>query len=283
MSHLWPILILMQTSCTHLFFQPDAYLYEDPTKNHPHFEEFTIPSTNQVKLRAWHLPCQQNSSRGLVIHFHGNAQNMSAHQVFSEWLAKHGYDVLLFDYRGYGASSGDPSQVGLVEDGKAVLQFARDSQKFKSLPKIILGQSLGGAIALSALKEAQTDAQVVILDSTFSSYQEVAQSILASQWATWPFQWLAPLLVTDHASPLDALGGIQKVKSWLVIHSKNDPVVPFSNSRPLVSFLSERHLTTWDLTHPGHITAFAKGSPYRQKILDFLCENLYEHPKMACS
>ena len=133
------------SACSHLFYQPDSILYYDPKADHQEFVQLSISTSDSVLLSAWLFKTKQKSTKGTFIHFHGNAQNMSAHLIFSHWLTSYGYNVLAFDYRGYGASQGIPDQDGLVRDGQAVLKYAMEHPDIKQGPFMILGQSLGGA------------------------------------------------------------------------------------------------------------------------------------------
>ena len=67
----------------------------------------------------------QGKAMGTVVHFHGNAQNMSAHYTFVSWLPAHGFNLFVFDYRGYGQSEGTLSREGVYEDSVAAVEYVR--------------------------------------------------------------------------------------------------------------------------------------------------------------
>ena len=161
------------------------------------WEEVRFNSADGTELTGLWFPAKSIAPKGVIIHFHGNGENMTSHFLFVYWLALEGYDVFTFDYRGYGASAGDKSLSGAVEDGAAALRCARSRAGGAKERLIVVGQSLGGALALAALeREGGEGVRGLILDSTFASYREVAQDKLRQWWLTWPLQWpLSRLLI----------------------------------------------------------------------------------------
>ena len=262
------------TGCSHLFYFPDSYLYRHPADFTGEYFEAKIESSPEALLTAWLFPAKTKPVRGVVIQFHGNGQNMSAHGIFATWLVEHGYHVVTFDYRCYGASTGTPSQEGTIKDGDAIMRYVNNHPDLSYLPKIVLGQSLGGAIALTTLAHYNHKVDVLVLDSSFGSYQEVARSVLANHWPTWPFQWLSYLLVEEFQEPLVEAKGYKGIGSYLVVFSEHDPVVPYSNSQEIIHTLGQGDLVVWSTGGDHHIGAFAPSSPYRTELVRFLCDRL---------
>ncbi len=213
------------------------------------------------------------SAKGVVIQFHGNAENMTSHFLAVYWLALEGWDVLAFDYRGYGASGGQKSLSGSVEDGRAALAYAR--AKAPGLPLVVIGQSLGGAIALAALDgDGGEGLRALVLDSTFSSYRRIAREKLAAHGLTWAFQWpLSRLLFSDRYAP-DRLVARRKRVPLLMLHSPDDPVVPYAEGRRLFALAPEPK-EFWDVPGAGHTQAFGRqGAEFRPRLLKFLDDAL---------
>ncbi len=257
--------------CNNLFFQPDDIVYFDIAKSGISYREEFLKSTDGVIVHTVWLRSEVEPARGVVVQFHGNAQNLTAHGGYAAWLIHEGFNVVLFDYRGYGSSTGGVSRSGAIEDGITVLTWVKSEKALRDLPLVILGQSLGGALALASLHEAKIHPQLTILDSTFSSYRAVASELLRRQWLTWPFQWLPRLVISDSQSPESNITTLPG--PYLFIHSTSDPVVPLVNSDSLYGLASEPK-TRWLLAEPGHIEALAPDSPYRARLLDFLAETL---------
>jgi fermentation-respiration switch protein FrsA (DUF1100 family) len=255
--------------CTNVFLQPDRHLYLNPDKVGVKWEEARFKSADGTELTGLWLPAGKSPVTGVVIQFHGNAENMTSHFLSVYWLALEGWDVLAFDYRGYGASGGKKSLAGAVADGAAALAYAR--AKAPGLPLVVIGQSLGGALALASLDRDGGDrVAAVVLDSTFSSYRRVAQDKLGSVWLTWPFQWpLSRLLFSDRFAP-DRLIARRKPVPLLVLASPGDRVVPYAEGRRLFA-LAPGPKEFWDVPGGGHTEAFGRqGAQFRPRLLKFL-------------
>jgi hypothetical protein len=196
---------------------------------------------------------------------------MSSHYLSLAWLVEQGYQLVAFDYRGYGKSEGDPSQKGTYFDALAALNLAwKFHQENHAQHFIVFGQSLGGAIAARALQDfPQKDhVDLLVLDSTFTSYKSVARRKMASFWLTWPLSPLASLLVSDEYNAEDALKTNRS--PVLIIHDKEDPVLPFSCAEDSYKLVTAKK-DFWVLDQGAHIGAFIDPhSPYRLKLVEFL-------------
>lgn len=259
-------------SCTHLFFQPDNFLYAPPEKLNLQYKNILFDSKDGTRLHSWFLPAQKmNGKKGLVVLFHGNAQNLSSHYLSVSWMVQYGYDVWVWDYRGYGLSQGEASSKGIAEDAKAALAFMEKLHSKKPYEKLILvGQSLGGNILTKALSDypQQEKIDALVLDSTFLSYTEMAKNRLQSVWFFYPFSFLSSLLISDEYS---AMGHIDKIKiPTLVIHGKKDPVVPFFFGEEIFSKLQTKKLM-WAREEGRHIDTLgnSKGE-MKEEFLSFI-------------
>ena len=129
-------------NCNNLFYYPDKINYSSPSHLNINYDTLTVKTADNEELHVWKLFGKQE--QGVIIQFHGNAQNLTSHYLSVAWLTDHGFSVYTFDYRGYGKSSGKPTRKGLVQDGQAIIEYVcRETKK----PVFIIGQSLGGAVA----------------------------------------------------------------------------------------------------------------------------------------
>lgn len=256
------VLAALLCGCTNLFFQPDRRLYLSPDKVGAKWEEARFASDDGVALTGLWFPSARTPSKGVVVQFHGNGQNMTSHFLNVYWLALEGWDVLAFDYRGYGASGGSPSLAGAVRDGAAALAYARTKDPGK--PVVVLGQSLGGALALASLaRDGGKGVKALVLDSTFSSYRRVAASKV---FLLRPLVWL---LISDKYAP-DRLIKKRPPVPLLLLHAPGDPVVPYAEGRRLYD-LAPGPKEFWDVPGFGHTEAFnARGADFRPRLVRFL-------------
>lgn len=261
---------LVGGGCNSLFYYPTGQSYIKPDKLQVEWQSLNIVTEDNLKLKGM-LLLPQGASKGVVIHFHGNAQNMTSHVMFVRWLVDYNYHVVIFDYRGYGGSEGTPSRQGLVKDGIALLRFIAKDQALSGLDAVILAQSLGGAVALPAFALAGVDnIKAIVLDSTFSSYRQVTRDKLAGFWLTWPFQWPLSFLVSDDYSPIDYSNAI-KIPT-LFIHGTADRVVPMESALELYQAL-EGKKDFWVVENGPHTAAFSHPqSPYRLKLVEYMEE-----------
>lgn len=267
---------LQMSGCNHLFYYPSPVKVTTPDREGIAYEALRIPSEDSVTLDAWWMKPQPHERRGrLVVQLHGNAENISTHFRFVSWLVAEGYDVLTFDYRGYGDSSPvAPTQEGLVSDTCAVLAWLQQSHELKELPAFMIGQSLGGAVAITSLARCPyPQLRGLLIDSSFHSYRGIAQLKLASFWLSWPLQYPLSLLISEDAgSPADAVRAIRGVP-LLFFHSPRDPVVPYESGRRL--FKQAPEPKQWvDVGFVGHLGALSDGSPYRRTLLEFFERSL---------
>ncbi|OGR43613.1 MAG: hypothetical protein A2X35_09390 [Elusimicrobia bacterium GWA2_61_42] len=269
---LFPLLTVFLGGCTHLFFQPSREIFSDPAAAGIKYEVIKFKSGDGTLLTGLFF-APAGVPRGTVVHFHGNAQNMTAHYPYSAWLAKEGFNVFIFDYRGYGASGGKPDLDGLVLDGKAALAHALKLPGARPDRIVIFGQSLGGAISLAAAAGSELKPAAVVLEGTFYSYKSVASAALRRHWLSWPLSWLPWVAVSGRHAAKDSVGSLTCPK--LFIHSEKDRTVPFSQGKKLYAAACPPK-QFWPVP-AGHIEAFyAYRETYGPKLLDFLADALKE-------
>ncbi len=242
---------LSLTGCTHLFFQPSKGVFADPADSGLKYEVIKFRSEDGTDLTGLFFP-SSGTALGTIVHFHGNAQNMTSHFPFSAWLAKEGFNVFILDYRGYGASGGKPTLDGLVLDARAALEQARKLPGAEADKIIVFGQSLGGAVAVAAIGESGFKPAALVLEGAFYSYKGVGSAVLRERWWTWPLAWLPWVTVSGRHSPSDYIAGITCPK--LFIHSETDRTVPFSQGRKLYD--AARPPKEFLAVPYGHIDAF---------------------------
>jgi len=260
------------SGCTSVFLQPDRALHDRPERVGAKWEELRFDSADGTGLTGLWFPAQGGRSKGVIVQFHGNGENMTSHYLFVYWLALEGWDVMAWDYRGYGASEGKKSIMGAVADGVAALEAAR--RKAPGRPLVVVGQSLGGALALAALeRDGGEGVRGVILDSSFASYRRIAREKLGLVWLTWPLQWPLSFLVSDRLKP-ERLAARRKPIPLLMLHSTKDPIVPYHHGKRLFDAAAGPK-ELWTLEGKGHTEAFfAQGVEYRPRLREWIAKAL---------
>jgi len=266
--------------CDGWFYYPTREVYQDPADYRLSPTELWIDSADGVRLHAW-LFRAVAEPRALVVHFHGNAGNMTGHFPFVAWMPAAGLSVLCFDYRGYGRSSGTPSREGLVTDGISVVRFAADIARRQSLPLVIFGQSLGGAVAAVAAAETADDIAGLVLDGAFSSHRREAAWVCRNSLWAWPVWKVAGrILVSKGYDPVDYIGKISP-KPVLIMHGKQDRVVGWQQAIELYE-AARMPKELWLVEDCDHYEVWEKyADEARRRFLEFaafVCRGLRTPP-----
>ncbi len=217
--------MLLITGCSSLLYYPTRAIYVDLKKLNPPPEERTLDLGGGMTSYGWYFKAQPGPSKGVILFFHGNGQNRSAHFLSLYWLTREGYDLAIYDYPGYGKTAGKPTPESTVKMAIAAIRATFRERGGK--PFIVYGQSLGGAVALRALWELRQEVKpdFLVIDSSFLSYQRVARKIVARSAWTWMLQPAAWLVLSDRWAPGEQVENLSI--PTIVIHSKKDEIIPF--------------------------------------------------------
>ena len=128
-----------------MVFFPESRLDQSPADWGLAYEDVWIETSDGVRLHGWFLP--YSGARRVVLFFHGNAGNISHRRETLEILHHLGVNVLIFDYRGYGRSGGQPSEQGLYRDARAAWRWLREHRHHREEEILLFGRSLGGVVA----------------------------------------------------------------------------------------------------------------------------------------
>ncbi len=172
-----------------------------------------------VKLHAWFVPSQHPIAT--LVMSHGNAGNISHRHELLRRLQHAGLNTFIYDYRGYGLSEGKPNEDGVYKDGRAAFDAAVRIQGVDSLPIILFGTSLGGAVAVDVALHRRADG--LILEATFTSAKDMARAV----YPFLPVQFFI-------RSEFNSIEKIQKIHlPLLVMHGERDAIVPKSLGKQL--------------------------------------------------
>ena len=205
------------------FYYPNHKLYDRPDDFRLKYEDVHFTTGDGLTLAGWFLPAVGSPARGTVVHFHGNAANISAHVSLVSWLPYEGYNVLMFDYRGYGDSEGSVTRSGTIADGHAAIDYALSRPDVRSLPLFVYGQSLGAAVAIVVAAD-RPEVAAVVAESPFSGYRRVAalhaQRLLHFEWLA---KGAAAVTISSGYDPIDVVDRISP-RPLLVIAAEEDDI-----------------------------------------------------------
>lgn len=263
-------LLLSLTACSSLLFHPSRTMARTPAQLGLAYQDVYFDSTDGLRLHGWYLPARGRPI-GTVLFLHGNAENISTHIFNVAWLPAKGFNVFLFDYRGYGLSQGSPSLAGVHQDFNAALHWLLKKPFAARRGVVVFGQSLGAGIGIYGVAHSDAKAHIraVVAESALSSYRDIAREKLASFFLTWPFQWPLSLTLSDKYSPIYAIKDIKTIPI-LIIHGDRDPIIPLHHGERLYrAAVAPKQF--WLVKGGGHIQAFTR-PVLRQRFVDYLTD-----------
>jgi uncharacterized protein len=198
-------------------FYPIAGVQESPALAALPFQDVTIPTADGERLHGWWL--EAPDARAQVLFFHGNGGNLSLWLEAIAAIRQHGCSVLAIDYRGYGSSTGRPSEQGLYRDAEAAIQIFHDRLRKPGAPVIYWGRSIGSPVAAHAAGRIHPDA--MILESPMPD----VRSLLRANPVLWllsffsSYRFPTARLLRQYNGPV------------LIIHGDSDSIVPHAAGR----------------------------------------------------
>lgn len=193
------------------------------------YEPVDLRTEDGETLHGWWLPPPGSGrpSRGTVLFFHGNAGNISHRLDYLRMFHRLGYATLAIDYRGYGRSTGSPSEKGTYRDALAAWRWLGQARKVKPQDIVIAGESLGGGVA--SWLAAQHTPRALLLLSTFTSVPDLGAQI----YPLLPVRLIARI-------GYDNVANLRQIRApVLIAHSPHDEIVPFRHGQALFEAAGE--------------------------------------------
>jgi fermentation-respiration switch protein FrsA (DUF1100 family) len=248
-------------------------LFYFPTRDEPQtpanwgfkYETLDFKSADGTRLHGWFVPPKAGKPKGTVVFSHGNAGSLGHHLGFVMWLAEAGYNVMMYDYRGFGKSDGILDRRGMIDDVKAAFSYVAGRPDVDARKLVSYGHSLGGAKSVTALGEKPVKGlRAIVIDGAFASYQTMAR-VMGGQ--------LGASLVSDELAPKDFVNKLAPVP-LLVVHGTRDEVVPFSQGKQLFDKAGAPK-TLFEVKAGRHGDSLSRdGGDYRKRMLHWLSQRL---------
>ena len=217
------LLALMYVFQRALMYFPDGRRTPPAAAGFPQAEETALTTSDGETLVAWHVA--PRGDKPVVLYFQGNAGALDLRVGRFQWLTADGAGLLALGYRGYGGSSGKPSEQGLIRDAIAAYEFA--AARYAPARIVLWGESLGTAVAIALAAEHNVGG--VILDAPFTSAADVGAAV----YPFVPVRWLikdtfrSDLRIARVSAPV------------LILHGEGDGVVPVRFGEALFALARE--------------------------------------------
>jgi len=249
------MLTLMYVFQRTLMYFPDKVHRLPAASGLPQVMEVTFQSDDGEKLFAWYVAPRERKK--LVLYFQGNAGGLDLRADRFTWLTADGTGLLALCYRGYGGSSGSPTEDGLIRDARAAYDFA--AARYPATRIVLFGESLGTGVAVALAAERKIAG--LILDAPFTSGADVG----ASAYPIAPVRWLMK-------DPWHSDARIGRVTApLLVLHGERDAVVPIRFGERLFALAPESKILPKRMVRfpqGGHVDLDGFGAP--KPIKEFL-------------
>lgn len=223
-SYIGLVTILMVFQ-SHFIYFPEREITVTPAEIGLSYEAVCFEAADGVKLSGWFVPAER--SRGVILFCHGNAGNISHRLESVQVFYRLGLSTFIFDYRGYGQSEGKLTEQGTYLDAEAAWRYLVQKQQVDPTEIIIFGRSLGGAIAAWLARDHPPKA--LIIESTFTSVRDIGAEL-------YPYLPVRLLSRFDY----NAMDYLRQVNCpVLIVHSRDDEIIPFSHGRRLFETANE--------------------------------------------
>lgn len=222
------LLTTLLSSCSRfLIFHPDQEDYLDLAPIENEVQKTFIKSKSGNSLSVWKI-IPKGEAVGTILHFHGNAQNNSAHIHSINWLVDRGYKVYMLDYSGYGSSDGSATLNNFKLDALSFVDyFSREVDNC-----IMYGQSLGGyGVAYVLSERSNVKCSTIILESSFDSFHKLVDDKASNSVV----KFIGKVIL--ESGTLEANYNSKKV---IVLVNKKDHVIPFKTTMEMYGRISSK-------------------------------------------
>lgn len=204
------LVAVMYLAQRRLMYFPESARTAPAEAGFPEAEEIALEAADGERLLAWHVA--PRAGRFVIVYYHGNGGALRHRPWRYRPLTADGTGLVALSYRGYGGSSGHPSEQGLIADGRAAYDFA--AARYGAGRIVLWGESLGSGVAIAIA--AERPVRAVVLEAPFTSTVDIAAAI----YPVIPVRWL----MKDQFRSDERIGGIRA--PLLVMHGARDRVVP---------------------------------------------------------
>ena len=247
------LIIVIPFVKTSLLFQPTRKIDKFPSDYGIPFMEVTILTKDDIKLSAWYIPSKMSLAGGrnadlnvnvnvnqleitnnknandIILFCHGNGGNISSRKTLISLLYKLGYGLFIFDYRGYGRSTGSASIDGFYKDIETVWDYLTKIRGINEKNIILFGESIG--VSVASYIAQKHNPKCLILQSGFASLDHIVEDYLPASTPRVVLNFINKIIIGNDFNTINYIKNVVAPK--LILHSLSDDIVPFYHSQLL--------------------------------------------------
>ncbi|NVO01297.1 MAG: alpha/beta fold hydrolase [Bacteroidetes bacterium] len=224
-------------------------------------EDFFIPSKNGKKINCVFIKPQVKPI-ATILFLHGNSGNIEDWSQGYKIMVKKGFQIMTFDYQGFGKSEGAPSHQNLLDDAQSVLDYTKKREEVKNTKFVVLGCSIGGHLAVKLTNENQDKIDLMVIEGAFTTHKQVA-----GVNAPFLLRFASHFLVKSSYKATKNIGNIKIPK--LIIHSTEDKTCPYWMGAKLFEKATEPK-TFWEIKGRHVHGVIDYPEEYPNKIIELL-------------
>lgn len=217
------LLALLYLAQRSLMYFPDTRRVAPADADFAGAEEIVLTTADGERVIAWHV--KPKGARPVILYFHGNGASLRYRVDRFRALVATGAGLLALSYRGYGGSTGAPSERGFMADAAALYDYA--AAHYPGARLVLWGESIGGGVAVPLAAEKKVAA--LVLEAPFSSAVDVAAGSM-------PIVPVRLLMKDQFRSDLKIA---QVTAPILILHGARDRVVPIALGEKLYALANE--------------------------------------------
>ncbi|MBV6646580.1 MAG: alpha/beta hydrolase [Cyclobacteriaceae bacterium] len=236
-----------------LIFLPERLSHDFQYDFNVLYEEHFLTTNDGVLLNALYFKAEY--PKGVIYYHHGNAGNLNRWGLVAEFYVDQGYDVLMYDYRGYGKSEGDHNEQAMYEDAQLLYDWLKG--KWREDEIIVFGRSLGTGLA--SYIAGKNTPRMVVLETPFFSLLDAA----GSHFSFLPIKYLSRYAFPNFMNLQECTAPIY------VFHGSRDELVPFASGKRLYESLNSGKAFFYEIPG-GHHNDLIEFDLFRQEMIDLL-------------
>jgi pimeloyl-ACP methyl ester carboxylesterase len=254
---------LDQPEVLQMIFHPRRESY--PASPPPNSLDMQIPVAEEVQLHG-RLYLASNEEPNILF-FHGNGEIVSDYDAIGPYFTKHGMNFLAVDYRGYGRSTGSPTVTAMLADAHIIFDAAKKwlSAAEHTGPLLVMGRSLGSAVALELAATHSSDIAGLIIESGFATTLPLLMTLGVD---------VANLGISEE----EGFRNVRKISTFtkptLLIHGQYDEIIPLNSAAILQSQSPARSKELQVVPGASHNTIITKAGELYFSVIKQFCNKI---------